>query len=75
MTHNLCDRVTILEERRTEDRRQCDKHSILIESNEEAHAEIVILLLKIKYSMYGGIVFLIMHEVGAIPVIKKIIGL
>jgi len=75
MSQDLCGRVALLEERRTEDRRQCDKHAVMIEEAESAHAEIVTLLIKIKFVIYGSVGFLIIHEVGAIPVIRKIVGL
>jgi len=75
MSHDVCERLALLEERRAVDRRKCDRNAELIENNEEAHAEIVTLLLKIKYSLYGGFGFLMAHEVGAIPVIRKIVGL
>jgi len=43
--------------------------------NNQEHKDIVMLLIKIRFAIYGSIGVIMVHEVGALEILKKAIGL
>lgn len=75
MSNNVCDRLTVLEERREADRRSCDEDKKTLNNLCNKYDEIMLLLIKIKFTLYGGACFLVASEFGILSTLKKGVGL
>ena len=61
MSKDVCQRIADLETQ-------------MLTTNQD-HKDIILLLIKIKYTIYGSIGAIIAHEVGVVPILKGAVGL